>query len=49
MPATARTLFGFGQYDPAPADGGRLWLVDFEDPARVLFADRAPTSQAGAR
>jgi ectoine hydroxylase-related dioxygenase (phytanoyl-CoA dioxygenase family) len=37
MPATARTLFGFGQYDPAPADGGRLWLVDFEDPARFLF------------
>lgn len=47
MPAAARTLFGFGQYDPAPADGGRLWLVDFEDPARVLFADQAATSRAG--
>jgi Phytanoyl-CoA dioxygenase (PhyH) len=47
MPPRARELFGFGQYDPAPATGGRLWLVDFEDPARRLFGsefrpDRPP-------
>lgn len=33
LPAEARRLLGFTQYDPPPGDGGRLWLVDFEDPA----------------
>lgn len=33
LPADARRLLGFAQYDPPPGDGGRLWLVDFEDPA----------------
>lgn len=28
-----RKLLGFEQYDPAATGGGRLGLVDFEDPA----------------
>ena len=41
LPRRAQELFGFAQYDPAPHDGGRLWLVDFEDPARLFTT--APT------
>lgn len=37
-PAKARELFGFAKYDPAPNPGARLWLVDFEDPQRLLDA-----------
>ena len=33
MSRRAKELFGFACYDPAPHGGGRLWLVDFEDPA----------------
>ncbi|HSL58694.1 MAG TPA: phytanoyl-CoA dioxygenase family protein [Acidimicrobiales bacterium] len=33
LPARARELLGFAQYDPHPNEGGRLWLVDLEDPA----------------
>lgn len=33
MPRRAQELFGFTEYNPAPHPGGRLWLVDFEDPA----------------
>lgn len=36
LPARARELFGFAAYDPAPMPGGRLWLVDFEDPASLF-------------
>lgn len=36
LPRRARELLGFTQYDPAPHGGGRLWLVDFEDPDRLL-------------
>lgn len=38
LPPKARELFGFSAYDPAPQPGGRLWLVDFEDPQRLLDA-----------
>ena len=31
----ARRLLGYESYDPAPHYGGRLWLVDFEDAAKV--------------
>lgn len=37
FPRRAKELLGFAEYNPAPNDGGRLWLVDFEDPAN-LFA-----------
>ncbi|MEM9515205.1 MAG: phytanoyl-CoA dioxygenase family protein [Actinomycetota bacterium] len=37
LPRRAKELLGFAEYNPAPRDGGRLWLVDFEDPAE-LFA-----------
>lgn len=40
LPRRARELLGFTSYDPAPHGGGRLWLVDFEDPER-LIADHA--------
>lgn len=40
LPRRARELLGFTAYDPAPHGGGRLWLVDFEDPER-LIADHA--------
>ncbi|MEM7288321.1 MAG: phytanoyl-CoA dioxygenase family protein, partial [Actinomycetota bacterium] len=33
LPRRAQELFGFAEYNPAPHGGGRLWLVDFEDPA----------------
>ena len=57
LPPRARELLGFTKYDPAPLGGGRLWLVDFEDPADlfepVVPADdtsrgpaAAPTSSA---
>lgn len=38
MPQRAKELFGFTAYDPAPMPGGRLWLVDFEDPAAAFDA-----------
>lgn len=36
LPRRARELLAFAEYNPAPQEGGRLWLVDFEDPALVL-------------
>jgi ectoine hydroxylase-related dioxygenase (phytanoyl-CoA dioxygenase family) len=36
LPRRAKELLGFAAYDPAPRPGGRLWLVDFEDPALLL-------------
>jgi ectoine hydroxylase-related dioxygenase (phytanoyl-CoA dioxygenase family) len=36
LPRRAQELLGFAEYNPAPRGGGRLWLVDFEDPARLL-------------
>jgi ectoine hydroxylase-related dioxygenase (phytanoyl-CoA dioxygenase family) len=36
LPPRARELLGFTQYDPAPHGGGRLWLVDFEDPSPLV-------------
>ncbi len=36
LPSRAKELLGFSQYDPAPLGGGRLNLVDFEDPARLF-------------
>ena len=36
LPRRAQELLGFAEYNPAPHGGGRLWLVDFEDPARLL-------------
>ncbi len=43
LPRRAKELLGFAEYNPAPHGGGRLWLVDFEDPARVLeSAHREP-------
>ena len=33
LPRRAKELLGFAEYNPAPHAGGRLWLVDFEDPA----------------
>lgn len=44
LPARARELLGFAQYDPSPHDGGRLWLVDLEDPAR-RYATPAPPEE----
>ena len=41
LPRRAQELFGFAGYDPSPDRGGRLWLVDFEDPARLF---RRPTA-----
>lgn len=35
-PRRAQELLGFAEYNPAPHGGGRLWLVDFEDPALLL-------------
>lgn len=35
LPKKARRLLGYESYDPAPHYGGRLWLVDFEDAAKV--------------
>ncbi|MEQ8718645.1 MAG: phytanoyl-CoA dioxygenase family protein [Acidimicrobiales bacterium] len=43
LPRRAQELFGFAEYNPAPCGGGRLWLVDFEDPAR-LFTHPRPTN-----
>jgi ectoine hydroxylase-related dioxygenase (phytanoyl-CoA dioxygenase family) len=39
LPPRARQLLGFTQYDPPVGDGGRLWLVDFEDPAPLFTPD----------
>jgi len=38
LPAGVRKLLGFAQYDPAATGGGRLGLVDDEDPARRYAA-----------
>ena len=35
LPQKARRLLGYESYDPAPHYGGRLWLVDFEDVAKI--------------
>ncbi len=35
LPRRVRKLLGFEQYDPGATGGGRLGLVDFEDPALV--------------
>ena len=36
LPRRARELLGFAEYNPAPHGGGRLWLVDFEDPSHLF-------------
>jgi ectoine hydroxylase-related dioxygenase (phytanoyl-CoA dioxygenase family) len=36
LPRRAQELLGFAEYNPAPHGGGRLWLVDFEDPAHLF-------------
>jgi ectoine hydroxylase-related dioxygenase (phytanoyl-CoA dioxygenase family) len=36
LPRRAKELLGFAEYNPAPHGGGRLNLVDFEDPARLF-------------
>ncbi len=36
FPRRAQELLGFAEYNPAPHEGGRLWLVDSEDPALIL-------------
>jgi ectoine hydroxylase-related dioxygenase (phytanoyl-CoA dioxygenase family) len=36
LPRRAQELLGFAEYNPRPHGGGRLWLVDFEDPARLF-------------
>ena len=36
LPRRAQELLGFAEYNPAPHEGGRLWLIDFEDPALVF-------------
>ena len=41
LPRRARELLGFAEYNPAPHGGGRLWLVDFEDPSRLFDAPAA--------
>lgn len=43
LPRRAKELLGFAEYDPAPRDGGRLWLVDFEDPAPLFDHPRSQT------
>jgi ectoine hydroxylase-related dioxygenase (phytanoyl-CoA dioxygenase family) len=40
LPRRARELLGFAEYNPAPHGGGRLWLVDFEDPSRLFDTPR---------
>lgn len=39
LPRRAQELLGFTEYNPAPHGGGRLWLVDFEDPGELLLAE----------
>ncbi len=39
LPRRAKELLGFAEYNPAPHGGGRLWLVDFEDPAALFAPD----------
>lgn len=39
LPRRAQELLGFAEYNPAPHGGGRLWLVDFEDPAALFDSD----------
>ena len=46
LPRRARELLGFAEYNPAPHGGGRLWLVDFEDPDRLLDLHRPASSLA---
>ena len=43
LPRRAKELLGFAEYNPAPHGGGRLWLVDFEDPA-LLFEPAGQTA-----
>jgi ectoine hydroxylase-related dioxygenase (phytanoyl-CoA dioxygenase family) len=40
LPRRAKELLGFAEYNPAPHGGGRLWLVDFEDPAALFQQTR---------
>ncbi len=35
LPEKARRLLGYVSYDPGQTRGGRLWLVDFEDVAKI--------------
>lgn len=44
LPRRAQELLGYAEYNPAPHGGGRLWLVDFEDPALLLDAPAIATS-----
>ncbi len=44
LPRRAKELLGFAEYNPAPHGGGRLWLVDFEDPAPLFDLDRQPAT-----
>ncbi|MEM8926430.1 MAG: phytanoyl-CoA dioxygenase family protein [Actinomycetota bacterium] len=39
LPRRAKELLGFAEYNPAPHGGGRLWLVDFEDPASLFTSN----------
>jgi ectoine hydroxylase-related dioxygenase (phytanoyl-CoA dioxygenase family) len=47
LPRRAQELLGFAEYNPAPHGGGRLWLVDFEDPAHIFNHD--PGAHSGER
>lgn len=44
LPRRAKELLGFAEYNPAPHTGGRLWLVDFEDPATLFDTPDHPGS-----
>ena len=46
LPRRAQELLGFAEYNPAPHGGGRLWLVDFEDPALLLPTTKPQHSRA---
>ena len=48
LPRRAQELLGFAEHNPAPRDGGRLWLVDFEDPAHLFNHPDIPIT-AGVR
>lgn len=45
LPRRAQELLGFAEYNPAPHGGGRLWLVDFEDPAHLFKPTHHQTSK----